>query len=79
MRKHRYYGPLGADRRLPSIRRLSLACMAAIGIGQTALAQEPIEEILVTGSRIRQTSGMETPTPVTVVTRQELAVLSRRI
>ncbi|MFO7286536.1 MAG: TonB-dependent receptor [Gammaproteobacteria bacterium] len=50
--------------------------MAAIGIGQTALAQEPIEEILVTGSRIRQTSGMETPTPVTVVTRQELAVLS---
>lgn len=32
-----------------------------------------IEEIRVTGSRIRQTDGMATPTPVTVITPEELA------
>jgi len=37
-------------------------------------AQEgDIEEIAVTGSRIRLTSGMATPVPVTVVTKDELA------
>jgi outer membrane receptor protein involved in Fe transport len=33
---------------------------------------EGIEEITVTGSRIRQTDGMAAPTPVTVVTPEEL-------
>ncbi|HWK54123.1 MAG TPA: TonB-dependent receptor plug domain-containing protein, partial [Hyphomicrobiales bacterium] len=32
-----------------------------------------LEEITVTGSRIRQTDGMTTPTPVTVITPNELA------
>ena len=34
---------------------------------------EGIEEITVTGSRIRQTDGMAAPTPVTVVTPEELS------
>lgn len=59
-------------------RRKKLAlCLAAI---TTALTQSPfvlaqedeIEEITVTGSRIRQTDGMAAPTPVTVVTPEEL-------
>ncbi len=37
-----------------------------------AQQQGAIEEISVTGSRIRQTSGMITPTPVTAVTMPEL-------
>jgi len=75
MRKQMHFGPLAAGRSRPAIRRLSLACMVAMGVGQTALAQ-PDEEIVVTGSRIRQTSGMETPTPVTVVSREELDVIA---
>ncbi|HEY0962527.1 MAG TPA: TonB-dependent receptor [Pseudomonadales bacterium] len=41
----------------------------------TAIAQEnaaDLEEITVTGSRIRQTSGFETPTPVTAITTDEM-------
>ncbi|MDC1528657.1 TonB-dependent receptor plug domain-containing protein [Gammaproteobacteria bacterium] len=52
-------------------------CLAAI---TTALIQTPsiyaqdeIEEISITGSRIRQTDGMAAPTPVTVVTPEELS------
>lgn len=53
------------------LRPLTLACAAALGIGSgTALAQ-PTEEVIVTGTRI-QTTGMQTPTPVTTVTAQEL-------
>jgi iron complex outermembrane receptor protein len=40
-----------------------------------ALAQEPVEEVLVTGTRI-QRNGMSTPTPVTSVSADELAVLA---
>jgi outer membrane receptor protein involved in Fe transport len=59
-------------------RLLSVACTAALSVmGHTALAQEQVpEEVVVTGSRITNTSGMETPVPVTVVTPAELAVLS---
>jgi len=58
-------------------RKKSLAlCLAAITTALTqspsTLAQDEIEEIAVTGSRIRQTDGMATPTPVTVVTPDEL-------
>ena len=53
-------------------------CVAAI---TTSLISSPnlvaqnegIEEITVTGSRIRQTDGMAAPTPVTVVTPEELS------
>ncbi len=45
----------------------ALACMPG-----TALAQAELEEITVTGSRIKMTSGMESPVPVTVVTTAEL-------
>ena len=51
--------------------------MLALGLPGVAAAQEPAaEEIVVTGSRIRQTSGMETPNPVTVVTPAELSVIA---
>jgi iron complex outermembrane receptor protein len=54
--------------------------MLAMGCGSgAALAQQTDgqpEEVVVTGSRIRQTSGMETPNPVTVVTPAEVAVLA---
>jgi iron complex outermembrane receptor protein len=61
--------------------RLSAAIVLVLASagGTTAIAQQPgegLEEILVTGSRIRQTSGMETPNPVTVVTPDELSVLA---
>ena len=49
--------------------RLSLAVLMAIA-AQGVQAAEPdpeLEEVMVTGSRIRTTSGMETPNPVTVV------------
>src|SRR5687768_12185941 len=45
----------------------ALACMPGI-----TLAQEELEEITVTGSRIRITSGMDSPVPVTTVTTAEL-------
>lgn len=44
----------------------------AIGMATAAQAQESLEEITVTGSRIRTQSGMETPTPVTAVNIEEL-------
>ena len=39
----------------------------------SAQAEQDLEEITITGSRIRQTDGMAAPTPVTVVTPAELA------
>lgn len=62
-----------------SLKRTSLytACAVAMGIGGAkSYAQEagagPIEEVTVTGSRIRHTDGMAEPTPVTTVTPLEL-------
>ena len=37
-----------------------------------AIAQDDLEEIQVTGTRIRNTDGMVTPTPVTAVTTEEM-------
>ena len=58
--------------------RLSAAILLALATMQgAAYAQEDaLEEVTVTGSRVRMTSGMETPQPVTVVTPQELSVIS---
>lgn len=60
--------------------RISIAITLALAGAQgAAYAQEStgavLEEVLITGSRIR-TSGMETPNPVTVVTREEIDILS---
>ncbi|MBN1238558.1 MAG: TonB-dependent receptor plug domain-containing protein, partial [Gammaproteobacteria bacterium] len=52
------------------------ACIAAIVAGGDAWAQEadePLEEITVTGSRVRRTDGMAEPTPVTTLSPQELS------
>jgi outer membrane receptor protein involved in Fe transport len=54
---------------------LALSIVAAITAAPQAFAQQDeadLEEITVTGSRIRQTSGMQTPVPVTAVTISEL-------
>jgi len=53
--------------------RLCVAVIAALGTGGAALAQQPLEEVTVTGTRVRQTDGMATPVPVTVVTPNELS------
>ncbi len=51
---------------------LALACAAAVGLTSTVTLAQPTEEIIVTGTRI-QTTGMQTPTPVTAVTSEELS------
>ena len=43
--------------------------------GQQALAQEPVEEVTVTGSRLIQ-SGVNTPTPVTAVSAADLQTMA---
>jgi outer membrane receptor protein involved in Fe transport len=85
MRQQLSSGPSSGRRHRPAIHALAQACMLALGVASTtAFAQqeseaqtgESLDEVVVTGSRIRQTSGMETPNPVTVVTPAELSVLS---
>jgi len=61
-----------------ALRPLASACAIALGLGATvAAAQEegPIEEVTVTGSLIERT-GMNTPTPVTVVTTEDLSLMA---
>jgi iron complex outermembrane receptor protein len=48
------------------------AATSAITFSSTAFAQSEVEEVRVTGTRIRQTDGMVTPTPVTAVTTDEM-------
>jgi iron complex outermembrane recepter protein len=55
---------------------LVISIAAAASLSAQVNAQEQLEEISVTGSRIRLTSGMATPTPVTVVTRDEMTALN---
>ena len=54
-------------------RAVYLACLAMAG--QHAIAQEPVEEVTVTGSRLIQ-SGVNTPTPVTAVSAAELQTMA---
>ena len=49
-------------------RAVYLACLGMAA--QQAIAQEPLEEITVTGSRLIQ-SGVNTPTPVTAVSARQ--------
>src|SRR5690606_6884247 len=54
---------------------LALSVVAALGTTLAIpafAADDELEEITVTGSRIRQTSGMVTPVPVTAITIGEL-------
>lgn len=62
---------------LLSRKKVLLAAVAAIMAGST-FAQEAgeLEEIQVTGSRIRNMSGMTQPTPVTAITQNELVTLN---
>lgn len=52
-----------------------LALSFATGNASGQEAAEPVEEVTVTGSRIR-TSGMESPNPVTVMTPEELQLIA---
>jgi outer membrane receptor protein involved in Fe transport len=53
-----------------------LGVVAAVtALGGAAQAQEPVEEVTVTGSRLRR-DGMSTPTPVTAVQRDELRAMA---
>ncbi|MES2624503.1 MAG: TonB-dependent receptor [Pseudomonadota bacterium] len=53
----------------------ALTAIIASITGDIVLAQEPVEEIQVTGSRIGR-SGMSAPTPVTAISQDEMQVLS---
>src|SRR5262245_53892604 len=58
--------------------RRVLAAAIAFALSEGALAQTPkpeapVDEVTVTGSRIQQTSGMDTPTPVAALTVDEIA------
>lgn len=62
---------------------LALAVFAALsaGLAGSVLAQNDdaaVEEITITGSRIQRTSGMETPTPVTSVSIDNLSDMNPR-
>lgn len=71
--------PFHSKHRLKSVRikPLARACLTALAAVPTTLmtistAHAQLDEIIVTGSRI-QTSGMQTPTPVTVISTEELS------
>lgn len=58
---------------------LALAVAAGVIIqAQSALAadEEKLEEVVVTGSRIQQRDGMNTPTPVSVLNADDLSAMS---
>lgn len=59
------------------MRRSACATAVSLALCATALAQDAglLEEVTVTGSRIRQT-GFSTPTPVTAVTSDELELMA---
>ncbi|MDR0779150.1 MAG: TonB-dependent receptor [Pseudomonadales bacterium] len=52
-------------------RKLAVAIALCCGSTSVVLAQN-VEEIQVTGTRIRQTDGMATPVPITAITADEL-------
>lgn len=62
------------ERRNCAVLASALLCSAGLLSTSPVSAQDELEEVLVTGSRIVR-SGMQTPTPVTAVTRQELSNL----
>src|SRR5690606_13109190 len=81
VRRGRRYESVGGEVMHINGSMLRSAVPAAVGAAlamsaaQVALAQGAgvVEEVTVTGSRIRQTDGMITPVPVTALSREELA------
>jgi outer membrane receptor protein involved in Fe transport len=64
---------MNASAILPSQRKLLAVAIACGGLWSSGVfAAEAIDEIQVTGSRLRQSSGFTTPVPVTAVTLPEL-------
>lgn len=61
-----------ATRRQFRVSALTLSVAAVLFSTPAIQAQEDLEEIQVTGTRIRNTDGMVTPTPVTSVTTAEI-------
>lgn len=63
-----------------SVRRFVMAMMVVSGasVASTVHAQESqgVQEVTVTGTRLRTMNGMETPTPVTAVAPEEINVLA---
>lgn len=60
------------------MKRSAVATAVALAISGASFAQTPkpeapVEEVTVTGTRIQQTSGMDTPTPVAALTVGEIA------
>ena len=53
---------------------LAISAASTISFTTTALAQEDLEEVTVTGSRIQRDVGFESPVPVTALTRDELTM-----
>ena len=51
-----------------------MSAIVAVSLSANAQVAKQIDEIMVTGSRIRTTSGMETPNPVTVVTVEQISL-----
>ena len=65
-------GPLFTGRKKALALSLAAITSAIAFTATPAYAQDEVEEVTVTGSRIRMTDGMAAPTPVTVVTPAEL-------
>jgi iron complex outermembrane recepter protein len=64
-----------SDRKLLKKSLLAASISSALSCSVAARAQD-LEEITVTGSRVRVTQGMAEPTPVTVVTQEQLQSLN---
>ncbi|MES2626024.1 MAG: TonB-dependent receptor [Pseudomonadota bacterium] len=58
------------------ISAIAAACVAPVYGQNEAPSADGLEEIQITGSRIRNTTSMTTPTPVTAVTQAELVNLN---
>jgi outer membrane cobalamin receptor len=68
----------GVLRRSPiqsALAPLSIACAAAMTLGNGAAMAQQLEEVVTTGSRI-QRDGMNAPTPVTMVTAEEMSLMA---
>jgi outer membrane receptor protein involved in Fe transport len=80
MKRHTQDGRAGLSRPGSVLKPLALACITGLGLGHAAASAQQsggvqLEEITVTGSRIER-SGMNAPTPVTVVTTEELSFMA---
>jgi hypothetical protein len=58
--------------------RITTLALAVTMAMQVQAADEAVEEVMVTGSRIQRTSGLETPTPVTSVDLGDLRDMNPR-